>query len=242
MEFRVLHFDYDSRGKPVVPGADQKHGVVKEDSKWWSVSKPAVNRRHSLLCFLWEETPGVFGVFAESAEWSTIDPLNEGISLSNYYDDNEDWLTCRFDGTDLINVYFDLCAPSTIGKEPYTVISWDVSIGADLIINQNVITVQRGISTIHIKCIEAGKLIKINKVVGSQIVGAEIIAEMQKREQKTVKKRLIKLAKKPDNAPTTSKPLILDDAVITHLYPSIPLSIGDGNRVFDIESINPDNA
>ena len=74
MECRILKLPYTitkGRKHPIVPGADSKHGYVKERGRWWSVSKSKIlpsDKFHPLLCYLWVEdegeTDGLFAAFA----------------------------------------------------------------------------------------------------------------------------------------------------------------------------------
>lgn len=95
MEHGVLKFKLDAFGKPIVPNA---HSCIKESGRWWSIYAPPVDRRMKLLCYLWEEHVGLYAVFAESADWKFIDPMNERVSLSEYYESHDDWLSFKFDG------------------------------------------------------------------------------------------------------------------------------------------------
>jgi len=107
MECRILRLPYTitkGRKHPVVPGADPKHGYMREDQQWWSVRGQKVNsseKQHPLLCYLWEEkediSEGLFAVFTDPANWKIIDPKNTGQSLADYETNNSDWLTYRCD-------------------------------------------------------------------------------------------------------------------------------------------------
>lgn len=101
MECRILKLGYVD-GKPNIPGADSKHGHVKEDSNWWSIYGPKTqssDKFHPLLCYVWEDDYGLFAVFAESSDWKTIDKTNKGDALEDYERSNSDWKTyrCNFD-------------------------------------------------------------------------------------------------------------------------------------------------
>lgn len=75
---------------------------IRNASRWWDVYAPKLtqeDKSHPLLCHLWEETEGLFAVFADSTSWGTIDPSSDGISLEQYVAVNDDWKTYRVDGT-----------------------------------------------------------------------------------------------------------------------------------------------
>jgi len=235
MECAVLNFGYTARGFPDVPGADPKHGGIKEDGNWWSILKPAVDRIHPLLCYLWEEAPGLFAVFADPSDWSTIDPSNARVSLQDYFDAHDDWLTCRGDGSDLYDVLYPITVPAII-TDSFTVVEWLVGCGNSVSTDQNVLTIQRDSNTIQVKTLETGRFGTKYKNPGNEVTGGDQIGELYKKDRLSCERKKIKLVEKPNKMPTPSKPLTVGDFIINSLYPSIHGSIGIGDRVSEAES------
>lgn len=236
MECRVLRFGYDTKGKPSIPGVDRRHGIVRERDQWWTLSKPAVDRIHPLLCHAWEEANGLFAIFAESTEWVIIDPANIGVSLSRYFSINDDWLTCRADGSNLEFVFSDIVAPQIVSEEPMIVESWDTTNGVELSIGESIFTVRRGSITLNVTCIEPVTLVSKYRNEKEEIKPGMPIAKVAKKERIAVAHRRIKLTEKPRKMPSALKPLIIDDFEIAALYPSILSSIGIGDRISEAEN------